>query len=104
MAHDKPLRDFIRDFAASQGVSVVVAPEVSGTINGKFDTTPQGMLDILSTSFGVTWYYDGKGVLYISPGGDMSSEVVQPWRCQCEPGATGAQSPGVFDPRYPHQL
>jgi len=100
VAHDKPLKDFIRDFAASQGVSVVVAPEVSGTVNGKFDTTPQGMLDILTMSFGVTWYYDGS-VLYISPGGDMASEVVQLG------GVSGAQLQaalgrlGVLDPRYP---
>ena len=59
VAHDKPLKEFIRDFAASQGVSLVVAPEVSGTVNGKFDNTPQDILEMLSTSFGVTWYYDG---------------------------------------------
>jgi len=100
VAHDKPLRDFIRDFAASQGVSVVVAPEVSGTINGKFDTTPQGMLDILSTSFGVTWYYDGS-VLYISPGGDMSSEVVQLGDVSANQVQQALSRLGVFDPRYP---
>src|SRR5581483_360445 len=61
---------------------------------------PQGMLDILTMSFGVTWYYDGS-VLYISPGGDMASEVVQLG------GVSGAQLQaalgrlGVLDPRYP---
>lgn len=100
VAHDKPLRDFIRDFAASQGISVVVAPEVSGTINGKFDTTPQGMLDILTTSFGVTWYYDGS-VLYISPGGDMSSEVVQLGDVSANQVQQALTRLGVFDPRYP---
>lgn len=100
VAHDKPLKDFIRDFAASQGLSVVVAPEVSGTINGKFDTTPQGMLDILTTSFGVTWYYDGS-VLYISPGGDMSSEVVQLGDVTASQVQQALSRLGVYDPRYP---
>ena len=100
VAHDKPLKEFIRDFAASQGVSVVVAPEVSGTVNGKFDTTPQGMLDILTMSFGVTWYYDGS-VLYISPGGDMSSEVVQLGGVSAPQLQAALSRLGVLDPRYP---
>lgn len=75
VAQNKPLKDFIRDFAASQGLSVVIAPEVSGSVNGKFSLPPQTMLETLSMSFGVTWYYDGS-VLYVSPEGDLSSEVV----------------------------
>jgi type III secretion protein C len=75
VAQNKPLKDFIRDFATSQGLSVVIAPEVSGTVNGKFNLPPQTMLETLGMSFGVTWYYDGS-VLYISPEGDLSSEVV----------------------------
>jgi type III secretion protein C len=100
VAHDKPLKEFIRDFAASQGISVVVAPEVSGTVNGKFDTTPQGMLDILTMSFGVTWYYDGS-VLYISPGGDMASEVVQLGGVSPAQLQAALSRLGVLDPRYP---
>jgi type III secretion protein C len=100
MAQDKPLKDFIRDFAASQGLSVVIAPEVSGTVNGKFNVTPHEMLDMLSMSFAVTWYYDGS-VLYVSPEGDLSSDVVQL-------GGVGARQLqqalirlGVADERYP---
>jgi type III secretion protein C len=100
MAQDKPLKDFIRDFAASQGLSVVIAPEVSGTVNGKFNVAPQEMLDMLSTSFALTWYYDGS-VLYVSPEGDLSSDVVQL-------GGVGARQLqqalvrlGVLDTRYP---
>lgn len=100
VAHDKPLRDFIRDFAASQGLSVVVAPEVSGTINGKFETSPQGMLDILTTSFGVTWYYDGN-VLYVSPGGDMNTEVIQLGEVTGNQLQQAIVRLGVFDSRYP---
>jgi type III secretion protein C len=100
VAQNKALKDLIRDFAAAQGLSVVIAPDVEGTVNGKFNLTPQDMLDLLATSFGVTWYYDGT-VLYVSPAGDLSSEIVQ----------LGATTPaqlqdalahlGVLDRRYP---
>jgi type III secretion protein C len=100
MAQDKPLKDLIRDFAASQGLSVVIAPEVSGIVNGKFNVTPHEMLDTLSISFALTWYYDGS-VLYVTPEGDLSSEVVQL-------GGVGAGQLqqalirlGVADERYP---
>ena len=76
IAQNKPLKEFIRDFAADQGLSVIIAPDVDGTVNGKFNLTPQSMLDLLAMSYGVTWYYDGS-VLYVSPAGDISSEVVQ---------------------------
>lgn len=101
VARDKPLRDFLQEFAASQGLSVVVAPEVSGTtVNGKFDTSPRGMLDILSTSFGLTWYYDGS-VLYISPGGDMLSEVVPLGDISANQLGQALVRLGVADSRFP---
>ena len=101
VVHDKPLRDFLQEFGASQGLSVVVAPEVSGTtVNGKFDTTPRGMLDLLSTSFGLTWYYDGS-VLYISPGGDMQSEVEPLGDISANQLEQALVRLGVWDPRFP---
>jgi len=100
MAQDKPLRDFIRDFAASQGLSVVIAPEVSGTVNGKFNVTPQEMLDMLSTSFALTSYYDGS-VLYVSPEGDLSSEVVQLGGMGAGQLQQALTRLGVLDERYP---
>lgn len=100
VVHDKPLREFIRDFAASQGLSVVVAPEVSGNVNGRFDTTPQGMLDTLTLSFGVTWFYDGS-VLYISAGGDMVTEVIPLGDISAGQLQAALSRLGVLDPRYP---
>ena len=100
VAQDKSLKDFIHDFAADQGVNVVIASDVDGTINGKFNLTPQSMLDLLATSYGVTWYYDGS-VLYVSAAGDVSSEVVPL-------GALGAAQfqealgrLGIYDSRFP---
>jgi type III secretion protein C len=100
MAQDKPLKEFIRDFAASQGLSVVIAPEVSGTVNGKFNLTPQQTLDMLGMSFALTWYYDGS-VLYVSPEGDLSSEVVQLGGISARQLQQALTRLGVLDARYP---
>lgn len=75
VAQNKPLKEFIREFAGDQGLNVVIAQDVEGTVNGKFNLTPQSMLDLLATSFGVTWYYDGN-VLYVSSASDLSSQVL----------------------------
>jgi type III secretion protein C len=76
VAQNKPLKEFIREFAAAQGLTVVVAPEVQGTVNGKFNLTPASLLELLSTSFGISWYYDGS-VLHIYPATDVATEVIR---------------------------
>ena len=100
VAQDKPLKDFIRDFAASQGLNVVVAPEVEGTVNGKFDMSPKTMLDTLAMSFALTWFYDGS-VLYVSQEGDMSTEVVQLHSISAEQLQLALTRLGIADDRYP---
>ena len=100
IAQNKPLKEFIRDFAADQGLSVIIAPDVDGTVNGKFNLTPQSMLDLLAMSYGVTWYYDGS-VLYVSPAGDISSEVVQLGSTNAAQLQEALSRLGIFDRRYP---
>jgi len=100
LAQSKPLKEFIREFAASQGVNVVVAPEVEGTVNGKFNLTPQSMLELLATSFGLTWYYDGS-VLYFYPVGEMTSEVIQLGPTGVDQVQAALSRLNVLDRRYP---
>jgi len=100
VAQDKSLKDFIHDFAADQGINVVIAPDVDGTINGKFNLTPQSMLDLLATSYGVTWYYDGS-VLYVSAAGDVSSEVVPLGTLSASQFQEGLNRLGIYDSRFP---
>jgi type III secretion protein C len=100
IAQNKPLKEFIRDFAADQGLSVIIAADVDGTVNGKFNLTPQSMLDLLAMSYGVTWYYDGS-VLYVSPAGDISSEVVQLGSTNAGQLQEALNRLGIFDRRYP---
>ena len=100
VAQNKPLKDLIRELAAGQGVHVVIAPEVEGTVNGKFNLTPQSMLELLATSFGLTWYYDG-AVLYFYPAGEMKSEVVQLGATSANQLEAALKRMNVADKRYP---
>ena len=75
VASDKPLPDLLRELLASQGLTAVVDPKVSGVISGKFSGQAQTILDSLCSSHGLTWYYDGAFV-YIDLAADARSEVL----------------------------
>jgi len=75
MANDKPLADFLRELAASQGTTAVIDPKVSGTLSGRFAGSPQKILDTITATYGLSWYYDG-AFLFIDPSSDAQSEVM----------------------------
>ncbi len=75
-AKGKSLKEFLREFGASQGLMVVVANDVDGTVNGKFNLRPDSLLEMLAASFGFIWYAEGN-VLYVSAGKDVRSEVLR---------------------------
>ena len=75
VANDKPLADFLREVVASQGITAVVDPKVSGVISGKFTMQAQNILDSLCTTYGLTWFYDG-AFLYIDPASEARTEVL----------------------------
>lgn len=100
MASDKPLGDFFRELAATQGTRAVVDPKVEGTISGKFSGSARSVLDSVTATHGLTWYYDGS-FLYIDPVGDSRSEVIQ-----LSPGSAGRIGRAlarmkISDPRFP---
>ncbi|WDJ86375.1 type III secretion system outer membrane ring subunit SctC [Xanthomonas campestris pv. incanae] len=59
VADRKDLKEVLRDLSASQSITTWISPEVTGTLSGKFEATPQKFLDDLSGTFGFVWYYDG---------------------------------------------
>ncbi len=75
-AKGKNLKEFLREFAASQGLVAVVSKEVEGAVNGKFNLLPSSLMDLMAASFGFTWYAEGN-VLYVTPASDVRSEVVR---------------------------
>jgi type III secretion protein C len=75
VAADKPLPDFLRELAASQGTTAVIDTKVTGVISGKFAGVPLQTLDSVCTTNGLAWYYDG-AFLFIEPASDARSEVL----------------------------
>lgn len=75
-AKGKNLKEFLREFGVSQGLTVVVAKEVEGSVNGRFDLMPSSLIELMAASFGFIWYAEGN-VLYISPSSDVRSEVLR---------------------------
>jgi type III secretion protein C len=76
VANEKPLPDFLRELAASQGTTAVVDGKVTGVISGKFaGSSALTILNNLCTTNGLTWYYDG-AFLYIDMAADARSEVL----------------------------
>ncbi|HYD63749.1 MAG TPA: type III secretion system outer membrane ring subunit SctC [Noviherbaspirillum sp.] len=76
VAQKKELRELLREFAASEGISVSIAEGIQGSVSGKFDLAPQAMLDLLASSYGFIWYYDGS-LLHISPSSSVRTEILQ---------------------------
>ncbi|MDQ7980280.1 type III secretion system outer membrane ring subunit SctC [Paraburkholderia sp. SARCC-3016] len=75
-AQGKDIKDVLHDFGASQGIPTRIAPEVSGTVSGKFHMRPRSFLDALAASFGFVWYYDGN-VLDITTASNLQSTLVK---------------------------
>lgn len=65
VAHKKDLRELLREFSLSQGVTVDIGEGVQGRVTGNFDLTPQETLDLLAANHGFAWYFDGS-LLYIT--------------------------------------
>ncbi|KWI74638.1 type III secretion system outer membrane ring subunit SctC [Burkholderia ubonensis] len=75
VANGKKVADFIRELAASQGVTAVVDPKVDGVISGRFSGTPQQTLDTICSTYGLTWYYDGS-FLYVDPADQSQTQMI----------------------------
>ena len=75
-AKGKNLKEFLREFGVSQGLTVVVDKEVEGSVNGRFDLLPASLIELMAASFGFIWFTEGN-VLYISPASDVRSEVLR---------------------------
>lgn len=72
----KDLKDVLRDFTASMGVSAAISNDVQGVVTGTFNMAPQRFLDTLASTFGFIWFYDGS-VLSITASSDVTRSVIQ---------------------------
>lgn len=78
-ASEKALPDFLRELAASQGVTSVIDPKINGVISGKFvlnnAESARNVLNSVCSANGLTWYYDG-AFLYVDLASEARSEVL----------------------------
>lgn len=72
----KDLREFLRQFAGEQGLSVEIGDGVEGQVTGEFNLTPPRLLDSLGPRHGFSWRIGGS-ILYISPAARTTAESVQ---------------------------
>jgi type III secretion protein C len=108
-ANEKPVGDFLRELAASQGVTAVIDAKVSGTISGRFAITGsqpgavQMVLSNICAANGLTWYYDG-AFLFIDPAADTRSEVFTIAGKNAPRIADTLARLKIADARYPLQI
>jgi type III secretion protein C len=76
MTRGQSLRDFLRHFGSSQGLTVVVDPAVEGSVVGNYNVMPQNMMEMLSVQHGLIWYYDGN-ILYVYQAGQAQSQTIR---------------------------
>jgi type III secretion protein C len=74
-AETRKLPDVLQDFAANMELPIFIADGVDGTVNGKFHLTPSSFLDLMSSAYGLTWYFDGHG-LFVYPAKASQSKVL----------------------------
>ena len=108
-ASEKPVADFLRELAASQGLTAVIDPKVNGTISGRFAISGaqpgavQTVLSSICAANGLTWYYDG-AFLFIDPAGDTRSEVFPILGKNAQRIADTLARLKIADGRYPLQI
>lgn len=74
---DEPIADVLKNFAASQGLRIVVSDKVQGLVSGDFRNVPPAtFFDQLSKIYGLIWFYDGY-TLYVSDGSEAISKMMQ---------------------------
>jgi type III secretion protein C len=70
---DKPLAEFLAEIAGQSGRPVVLnAEQIKGNVNGRFEGRWRDVLNTVTASFGLIWYYDGSAV-YVYPSSEMES-------------------------------
>jgi type III secretion protein C len=99
-AQNVPLVDVLRDFAGAQGLPLVLADGVSGTVNANFNLTPESFIETISRAFGLIWYYDGVA-LYVYPSSQMQTRLFKLKGMNAETVQTKLMAFGLGDKRYP---
>lgn len=100
VANKESLRDLLKNYAATQGLPIIVSDKVSATVNGAFSgNNVRKFLDDICQVFGLIWYYDGS-VLYIYNAAEVETKVVEVSGVNLNRLKSSIRSMGVYDNRY----
>ncbi len=95
-----PLKEFLREFAASQWITASVDDKVEGTVRGKIEMSPPNLLSYMTATYGLIWYYDGS-VLHIYPASESTSQVLSMSHSRMESLQRTLVKLGIADRRFP---
>lgn len=75
VAREQPVRDFLRDLFAGQGLAVHVSESVSGTVNGTFRGAPDRVFSDVERAYALVHYFDGS-MVYVYASAETQSGTV----------------------------
>lgn len=100
VAEEQDLTLVLGAFGATQGLSVVVSPEVQGTVSGSFiDVSPEDFLNSLSAAHGLVWYCDGTG-LYVYASSEVDSIFITLEFLKPDDAVELVRTLGIYDSRF----
>ncbi len=99
-ARDENLQTLLREFAGGFSLSLQLGPNVTGTVNGKFNAnTPTEFMDRLGGVYGFNWFVYA-GTLFVSRTNDMKTRSVSAMGSSISALRQALQQLGVLDPRF----
>lgn len=99
-ARDENLQTLLREFAGGFSLSLQIGPNVTGTVNGKFNAnTPTEFMDRLGGVYGFNWFVYA-GTLFVSRTNDMKTRSVSAMGSSISALRQALQQLGVLDPRF----
>lgn len=75
-AREQPIGAFLQDLLARAGVPAVIAPNLAGAVNGKFQMPAAQVLGEMARLYNLVPYYDG-AVMHVVPAADMTQRSYQ---------------------------
>jgi type III secretion protein C len=98
-----PLRDALAALAEQAHVSIDVAPDVKGSVTGRFSLAPQEFLSTMAMTYDVSWYYDG-AVLHVAPRADRRTLAMRLNYASTDALLAQLASTGASDARFAPQV
>lgn len=99
-ARDESLQSLLREFAGGFSLSLQMGPNVTGTVNGKFNAnSPTEFLDRLGGVYGFNWFVYA-GTLFVSRTNDMKTRSVSAMGSSISALRQALQQLGILDPRF----